>query len=280
MTPSPSPRPLSAGWLTAGLVALAVLAGCDSNAGAPAVPERATAPSDSAYARLLADLGGVDGLADFRARASDPELAATLARYGIAFEVVGATAGDEQGRLRDITACPQTFPTSDRTKWFRLVGAGGVEDHYIDSRGRPLTAFKSLGPVTTAPRQTTCQTNVGNWASPASSYDGGHLIGSQLGGWGGRANLVPQQYNFNRGNWKRIEDAVAKCSRLGTAKVEYHVDVDYPSSTTLTPSQFHADVKIGGAWKSADFTNTSGGGTSGTSQATSMVSWLQGKGCY
>ena len=189
-------------------------------------------------------------------------------------------ASAETARFQDITACPQKFPTSDRVKWFRLVGAGGAEDHYIDSRGRPATAFKSLGPVTTAARQTTCQTNVGNWASPASSYDGGHLIGSQLGGWGGRANLVPQQYNFNRGNWKRIEDAVAKCSRLGSGAIEYHVDVDYSNSTTLTPSQFHADIKIGGVWKSADFTNTAGGGSSGTSQATSMVSWLQGKGCY
>ena len=68
--------------------------------------------------------------------------------------------------------------------------------------------------------------------------------------------------------------------RLGSGAIEYHVDVDYSNSTTLTPSQFHADVKIGGVWKSADFTNVAGGGSNGTAQATSMVSWLQGKGCY
>lgn len=269
-----------AGPLAVLLVAVAALVGCDTTGTAPtAEPELVSA--DSAYAALLNDVGGVDGLAHLLRTSSDAELAATFARYGMAFEVVDREAEeDEAARLQDITACPQRFPTADRTKWFRLVGAGGAEDHYIDSRGRPATAFKSLGPVTTAPRQTTCQTNVGNWASPASSYDGGHMIGSQLGGWGGRANLVPQQYNFNRGNWKRIEDALAKCARLGSGRVEYHVDVDYPSSTTLTPSQFHADVKIGGVWKSADFTNTSGGGTYGTSRATSMVSWLQSKGCY
>ncbi len=264
------------------VLVLTVLAGCDTgslDAGPePAVPAR-LAPADSAYSALLADVGGIDALARLRRDASDAELAATLARHGIAFEVVDRTA-DEAARIQDITACPQKFPTADRTKWFRLIGAGGPEDHYIDSRGRPLTAFKSLGPVTSAPRQTTCQTNVGNWASPASSYDGGHLIGSQLGGWGGRANLVPQHYNFNRGNWAKIENALAKCSRLGSAKVEYHVDVDYPDASTLTPSQFHADVKIAGQWKSADFTNTTYGGSSGTSRANSMVSWLQGKGCY
>ena len=277
-------RPTLHGCLALLLVAVAALTGCDTAVAPLPETEPALAATDSAYAALLADVGGVDGLAGLLRTSSDAELAATFARYGMAFEVVDRAVeespGDDAARLRDITACPQRFPTSDRTKWFRLVGAGGAEDHYVDSRGRPATAFKSLGPVTAAPRQTTCQTTVGNWATPASDYDGGHMIGSQLGGWGGRANLVPQQYNFNRGNWKRVEDAVARCGRLGSGRVEYHVDVDYPDATTLTPSQFHADVKIGGVWKSADFTNTPGGGTYGASQATGMVSWLQSKGCY
>ena len=266
------------GLAVALVLALVAVSGCDT--GAPSAtpgPERAVA--DSAYAALLADVGGVDGLSATLRTASNAELEALLASHGIGFEVIDVTpVPGVEGR--DITACPQRFPTADRVKWFRLVGAGGPEDHYIDSRGRPANAFKSLGPVVTASRQTTCQTTVGNWGSPASSFDGGHLIGSQLGGWGGRANLVPQHYTFNRGNWVKIENALAKCGRLGSAKVEVHVDVDYSSSSTLTPSQFHADVKIGGSWKSADFTNTSGGGPSGTSQANAMVSWLQGKGCY
>lgn len=271
------------------LLAVGVLAACDTGS-APAViapPAADAAPPDTAYARLLADVGGVDGMIALLRGATEDELEATFARYGMGFEVIDRTeveqqlAGDPDAALRfDITACSQYFPTADRTKWFRLIGAGGPEDHYIDSRGRPATAFKSLGPITTAPRQTTCQTNVGNWGSPSSSYDGGHLIGSQLGGWGGRANLVPQHYNFNRGNWVRIENKLATCGRLGSGAVEYHVDVDYPNSTTLTPSQFHADVRIAGIWKSADFTNATSGGPSGTSQADGMISWLQARGCY
>ena len=279
-------RPVTLRSLSAFAVLLLVaLAGCDAGPSAPAAPApplQDLTPPDSAYARLLGDAGGVDGLTRLLRTSTDAELAARFARYGMAFEVIDRTPLEDStvAGFQDITACPQLFPTADRTKWFRLVGAGGAEDHYIDSRGRPATAFKSLGPITTAARQTTCQTNVGNWGVPAADYDGGHLIGSQLGGWGGRANLVPQHYNFNRGNWLRIENALALCGRLGSGAVEYHVDVDYPSSTALTPSQFHADVKIGGVWKSADFTNASSGGSNGTSQATSMVSWLQSKGCY
>lgn len=274
------------------LVALVAFAGCDTGPAVHSVPGPSPdlAPADSSYARLLTDVGGLDGLTQLLRTATDADLEATFARYGMAFEVIDRTATEDDAvaqdaqaaaaRFYDVTTCSQFFPTADRTKWFRLVGAGGAEDHYIDSRGRPATAFKSLGPVTTAPRQTTCQTNVGNWGSPASSYDGGHLIGSQLGGWGGRANLVPQHYNFNRGNWLRIENQLARCGRLGSGAVEVHMDVDYPSSSALTPSQFHADVKIGGVWKSANFTNASSGGPNGTAQATSMVSWLQSKGCY
>jgi hypothetical protein len=243
-------------------------------------------PSDSSYAALLQAVGGRDALADLLESASDDELEATFARYGMDYEFLDEAelaeleAADSLTLGKDITACPQFFPSSDRTKWFRLAGAGGYESHYIDSRGRPAVAYKSLGPVVTASRQSTCQANVGNWEDPGSLYDGGHLIGSQLGGWGGRANLVPQQYNFNRGNWKRVEDRLARCGRLGSGKVRFYADVDYSSSSTLTPSQFHADVQIAGQWKSADFTNTSGGGSNGYSQSTSMVNWLSGKGCY
>ncbi len=260
----------------AALALLLTLSACDTNA--PVAPPPAAAEEDPEYAALLADLGGLDGLSDFLASASNAEVEAAVARHGIAFEVIDL--GQEAVLRRDITACVQYYPSSDRVKWFRLVGAGGPEDHYIDSRGRPANAFKSLGPIVTASRHSSCQTTVGNWGSPSSTYDGGHLVGSQLGGWGGRANLVPQHYNFNRGNWVKIENALAKCGRLGSGAVEFHVDVDYPNSTTLTPSQFHADVKIAGVWKGADFTNTTYGGSSGTSQANSMVSWLQGKGCY
>jgi len=271
--------------LASALLVLVALAGCDVATDRDALDLTAPAarvPSDSAYARLLKDVGGVEGMRRLLRESSNEQLAATFAEYGMAFEVIDRTAAetDALGKLQDITACPQYFPTEDRGKWFRLVGAGGPEDHYIDTRGRPLTSFKSLGPITTAARQETCQANVGNWGASGDTYDGGHMIGSQLGGWGGRANLVPQQYNFNRGNWAKIENKLATCGRLGNGAVEWHVDVDYPNTTTLTPSAFHADIKIAGVWKSGDFTNTAYGGSNGTTTANSIVSWLNSKGCY
>ncbi len=268
--------------LATALLALLVLAGCDTALDPSALPAAAPArvPSDSTYARLLRDVGGLDGLSRMLRTSSNEQLGATMAAHGIDFEVIDRDAAEALAKSQDITACPQLFPTADRGKWFRLVGAGGAEDHYIDSRGRPLTSYKTLGPITAAARQTTCQTNVGHWGDAGDTYDGGHMIGSQLGGWGGRANLVPQQYNFNRGNWLKIENKLATCGRLGNGAVEFHVDVDYPNTTTLTPSAFHADVLIAGVWKAADYTNTTSGGASGTTQSDNMVSWLNGKGCY
>ena len=283
-----SRRPLPLRRALAVFSAALVLAACDT---AQAPPAATALTGDPAYDALLADVGGVDGLAALLADAPAAELRAVLAGHDIGFEEIdldaadlgGADPDDDDARMAGdgITDCPMYFRTADRQTWIRLKGAGGSESHYIDGQGRPLSAYKRLPPATTAARQTTCQTAVGNWGSPASSYDGGHLIGSQLGGWGGRANIVPQHYNFNRGNWKRIEDGLAQCDRLASSAVEYYVTVSYPSgSSTVTPSHFTSNVSVSGsAWENASFANASGGGSDGASQASSMVSWLRGRGC-
>ena len=55
------------------------------------------------------------------------------------------------------------------------------------------------------------------------------MIGFQLGGWGKRLNMVPQNSNFNRGNWKHVEDAAAACKPLGRGQLVYWVEVRYPA---------------------------------------------------
>jgi hypothetical protein len=273
-------------------LALVFLVACETQN--PVVPEEQElfVHSDQAYANLVNGVGGRDALFTLVETASHEELETLFAKYGIAFEVIDRSPTDEQAfsiddpgngdpvEAFDITSCPQYFPTVNRTKWYRLIGAGGPEDHYIDSRGRPAVAVKMLGPIMTADRHTTCQTNVGNWGSPPADFDGGHLIGSQLGGWGGRANLAPQHYNFNRGNWLRIENALAKCGRLGTSAVRFVVDIDYPSSSALTPSRWRGDVTIAGLTRRASFVNEWGGGPNGKTQADGMITWLQNRGCY
>jgi len=238
---------------------------------------------DPVYEAMLNGVGGMDGLSALLDSASPEVLTATFAEYGVSYEEIDVSAYDMDADTKGdtITECPQYFRSADRNKWISLRGAGGSESHYIDSRGRPLAAYKRLPPVTTASRSSYCQTQIGNWASPASSYDGGHLIGSQLGGWGKRANIVPQQFNFNRGNWKRVEDQIAKCRRLPNGVVAYYVVVGYPSGSGLTPSRFTSNVSISGsAWENAYFSNTSGGGSNGYNEATSMRNWLSSRGCY
>ncbi|MEM1115369.1 MAG: DNA/RNA non-specific endonuclease [Bacteroidota bacterium] len=268
------------------LAALLLVAGCDTQAPA-SVPEAALT-SDPAYNALLADVGGLDGMARLLDAGTEADLRAALARHDIAFERIGVTdavfddEANEEARLAGdtIVDCPQYFRTADRQKWIQLVGAGGSESHYIDGSGRPLAAYKRLPPVVTAPRSSYCQTQIGNWASPASSYDGGHLIGSQLGGWGRRANIVPQHLNFNRGNWARIENQLADCDRLGSGVVAYYVTVSYANGSTLTPYRFTSNVSISGsAWENAYFSNTTKGGSNGDAERAGMVSWLQSRGC-
>ncbi|OZC01730.1 DNA/RNA non-specific endonuclease [Rubricoccus marinus] len=258
------------------------LAACDATQ--PASGDGvAPVASDPVYEAMLDGVGGLDGLAALLDSASPEALEATFAEYGVDYEQIDVSTADmAEAKLGDtITECPQYFRSADRNKWITLVGAGGSESHYIDGTGRPLAAYKRLPPVTTAARSTYCQTNVGNWGSPASSFDGGHLIGSQLGGWGKRANIVPQHYNFNRGNWKRVEDQLAKCDRLSNGVVAYYVVVGYPSGSGLTPSTFTANVSVSNsAWENAYFSNASGGGSNGTAEATSMQNWLSGRGCY
>lgn len=56
--------------------------------------------------------------------------------------------------------------------------------------------------------------------------EGGHLIATKLGGPGEKINLVPQNMNLNRGNWKRMENRWEKAAAEGN-KVEVDIDVIY-----------------------------------------------------
>ena len=268
-------------------VALVVFAvGCSGPR--PAVPENETSEAEwrdaeEAYASFLADVGGSQGLL---AALSGPEeeVRARLAPYGIGVGV--ADVGTEEGAGaptadNSITGCPQYFLSADRNQWWSLPHAGGDEHHYIDASGRPSRAVKELPPAVPYQRSPSCQATVGNWGVPPSDYQGGHLIGHQLGGWGKRANLVPQNGNFNGGNWAQIENALAACNKLPTGTtLTYYVEVAYPNTTALTPIRFYAQITFStGAQKTVRFDNAPGGGPGGTATRQALVSWLQANGC-
>lgn len=224
--------------------------------------------------QLEQDFGGPSGLMDFFESHTEEEIRQALTPYGVGY----VAHGDVTAAL--ISDCPKLFPSTDRNKWHSFDG----EYYFIDSVGRPNRAYKDLPRITAAPRVDSCQTNVGQWGdaeNPSNDYDGGHLIGSQLGGWGGRANLVPQDANFNRGNWLQLENAMAGCGSLPNGRLRYSIGANYPNSTALIPNNLTMQItnQSTGSAVSMSFSNTDGGGTNGTTERTRGVNWLSSQGC-
>jgi hypothetical protein len=107
------------------------------------------------------------------------------------------------------------------------------------------------------------------------------MIGSQLGGYGGRINLVPQDLNFNRGNWLQIENAAAGCGALPAERIFYYVRADYPNSTDIVPSTMSLTLENRSTDESVSFTfdNVDAGGSDGTQQRVEAVGFLDDQGC-
>jgi hypothetical protein len=241
--------------------------------------EGADLGGDTVVAQMERDFGGPSGLADFFESHSEDDIRAALAQYGVGYRVHAepAPADVEAAAISD---CPKYFPTADRNVWHSFDG----EYFYIEGSGRPHRAYKYLPLIVAAPRQDACQLSVGQWGdaeNPSNDYDGGHMIGSQLGGWGGRANLVPQDANFNRGNWLQLENKMASCDELPNGRIRYYIGANYSNSTTLIPSGMTMELRnqSSGSSVSLSFQNVDYGGTNGTNERYRGVNWLSGQGC-
>ena len=226
------------------------------------------------------DFGGPSGLAEFFESHTPEEIQAALAPYGVGYVVRKDVVYRGDVSAQYIGDCPKYFPSSDRSIWHNFDG----EYFFIDASGRPNRAYKYLPIIAAAPRQDTCQTNVGQWGdaeNPSNDYDGGHMIGSQLGGWGGRANLVPQDANFNRGNWLQLENKMATCGSLPSGRLRYYIGSNYPNSTALIPNNMTMEIRnqSTGSSVSMSFSNVDYGGTNGTSERNRGTTWLTGQGC-
>jgi hypothetical protein len=269
------------------------LSGCggggdDGTSSATGQAQSQTEASDPG-AQLEAAHGGAFALHEFFATHTEPEIHAELARFGIRYEVrtpirsrttLDATSHIESAKPQNISDCVKLFPSSDRQIWVNFDG----EYYYVDGSGRPNKAYKDLPPITAEARQDSCQTSIGQWGDaedPSNDYDGGHLIGSQLGGWGGRANIVPQDANFNRGNWAQLENKMAKCSSLPAGRIRYSITVGYANSTNLVPGTFAMALtnRSTGSGVTLNFTNVDYGGANGTSERTRGTTFLTNNGC-
>jgi hypothetical protein len=248
------------------VVALAAIA-CG---GAPAPRDATTteAAGDQEVDRLEAQFGGPGGLMKFFDESPDSTITDALRAHDIGFS-----------RQALVSDCVETFPASDRNTWQAFDG----EFYFIESNGRPNRAYKYLPPIVEAPRIPSCQTAVGGWGDDEddNDYDGGHMIGSQLGGFGGRINLVPQDLNFNRGNWAQIENKAADCGALQDELIFYYVRADYDDSASLVPTTMGLTLenRDTGESVSFQFENVDGGGPDGTNLRTEAVTFLAAQGC-
>lgn len=70
---------------------------------------------------------------------------------------------------------------------------------------------------------------------------GGHLVASALGGYGRRANLIPQNGQMNNGVWRIVENKVGRCARSPFRTV-YQATPGYANSLSLRPSRLYASL--------------------------------------
>lgn len=232
---------------------------------------------DDVVSQIERDFGGPSGVMDFFESHTEIEIGRALASYGVKY-VKSDINSDISIAL--ITDCPQYFPSGDRNIWHNLNG----EYYFIEGSGRPSRAYAYLPPIVAAARNDSCQASVGQWGdaeNPSNDYDGGHLIGSQLGGYGKRANLVPQDANFNRGNWVTLENKMAKCGSLPSGRLRYYIGANYPNGTALIPNNMTMEIKnqSTGSTVFMSFANTDGGGSSGPSEKDRGVAFLTSQGC-
>ncbi len=229
------------------------------------------AGGSTANQRFFASIGGAASFDAFLAKNDAATIQAALAVFGMKYssDAVVAPAADNIGVLAS-TDCVRNFSAADSGMWHTVDGG----TYYVDSVGRPSIARRTIPPIKTGVR-TTCQTTVGKYEN-ATGYDGGHMIATQIGGYGTRINIVPQNLNFNRGNWAQIENKLAGCGSASTTSLE--VTVAYPTTVVVTPNLFTYSI-TNGTNITKTFTNTDGGGTSGVSNKDQIVTFLTGKGC-
>lgn len=123
-----------------------------------------------------------------------------------------STEGEGVEIERTIEGCPRVFPVADRSQGHVVA----IQDVKVDAKGRPWAWHaKWSGPVTPGKRYPGCQSDVGHMGRKTDV--GGHMIGAQLGGWGKRANLVPQDAQLNAGGsgWSEIDTTIAFCAERG-----------------------------------------------------------------
>jgi len=123
-----------------------------------------------------------------------------------------------------------------------------------DALGRVVKAEGTLSPAT-VDRNAYQQLLAGR--AGGDGYDGGHLIGTLVGGAGEKINLVAQLSSVNRGEFRVMEKSWAEAMQAGK-EVRVEVSPVY-SGTSQVPTQIDVRYWIDGAASKRVFPNTPGG---------------------
>lgn len=83
--------------------------------------------------------------------------------------------------------------------------------------------------------------------------DGGHIIARVLGGAEGSENLVPMRRTINRGDYKKMENEIARALQDGK-EVSIHVDLEYRENSQR-PSKIKSTYLIDGKATEIQFEN-------------------------
>ncbi|MFT7723217.1 MAG: DNA/RNA non-specific endonuclease [Roseateles sp.] len=243
---APGPASSASAYTAEELTDVYALTGQEADQRFAAVIDRkiAAEPGSSGFFRAVKEAGGMEAFLQLVADDSSDAAKELLARHGVGFtrdmptgDAMAQRMSAEPGvRAQNVSDCIQVYPPADRDKTF----AFGSHTVHIDSYGRPGVATWTGGPgIPVGPgTRTGCQTTVGKWG--VAGDVGGHLIPAALGGWGGRANLVPQNGEMNNGPWRTVENVPSKC-RL-SRQTTYIVTPKYLTPLDIRPARL--DVKL------------------------------------
>jgi hypothetical protein len=124
-----------------------------------------------------------------------------------------------------------------------------------DAEGRVVEVEGDLR-LESASRNGTAQRTVGKDDGRLADDQGGHLIGAQFGGSGGKANLVPMDKGINdyhKGEWGQMEKNWAANLKAGKS-VTVNIQPVYTDST-IRPAYFNIRETINGVTRSFRITN-------------------------
>ncbi len=125
-----------------------------------------------------------------------------------------------------------------------IYKVNGRHTYKTDKYGRPesVQSKVELKDLDTTARNYYQQCKIGKCGIDGD--EGGHLIATKLGGPGEAINLVPQNFNLNRGEWKKLENEWGKAAVDGK-KVDIDIQLKY-TGDNKRPDSFEVRYVIDG----------------------------------